>query len=82
MTSDPSAAPTVTADGWHMGTHAAALGGAVLAMRWSRRARDHEGFAFGGWKIEVLTQIQCATHFGKTTVQARLLRKRTVARAA
>jgi len=44
----------LTADGWHMGTHAAALGGAVLAMHWSRRARQHEGFAFGGWKIEVL----------------------------
>ncbi len=44
----------LTADGWHMGTHAAALGGAVLAMRWSRRAREHEGYAFGGWKIEVL----------------------------
>ncbi|MBI5259052.1 MAG: CDF family Co(II)/Ni(II) efflux transporter DmeF [Burkholderiales bacterium] len=42
------------ADGWHMGTHAAALGGAVLALRWSQRARGQEGFAFGGWKIEVL----------------------------
>ncbi len=44
----------LTADGWHMGTHAAALGGAALAMRWSHRARDHDGYAFGGWKIEVL----------------------------
>lgn len=50
----------LTADGWHMGTHAAALGGAVLAMRWSRRARDHEGFAFGGWKIEVLAAYTSA----------------------
>ena len=50
----------LTADGWHMGTHAAALGGAVLAMRWSRRARDHDGFAFGGWKIEVLTAYTSA----------------------
>jgi len=50
----------LTADGWHMGTHAAALGGAVLAMRWSRRARDHAGFAFGGWKIEVLTAYTSA----------------------
>ena len=50
----------LTADGWHMGTHAAALGGAVLAMRWSHRARDHEGFAFGGWKIEVLTAYTSA----------------------
>jgi len=52
----------LTADGWHMGTHALALGGAVLAYRLSLRASRHRavaggpaGFAFGGWKIEVLT---------------------------
>jgi cation diffusion facilitator family transporter len=52
----------LTADGWHMGTHALALGGAVLAYRFSKRAATHRavaggsaGFAFGGWKIEVLT---------------------------
>ena len=50
----------LTADGWHMGTHAAALGGATLAMHWSRRVREHEGFAFGGWKIEVLTAYTSA----------------------
>jgi cation diffusion facilitator family transporter len=50
----------LTADGWHMGTHAAALGGAVLARRWSRRARGHEGFAFGGWNIEVLAAYTSA----------------------
>jgi len=51
----------LTADGWHMGTHALALGGAVLAYRLSVRAASHRavaggpaGFAFGGWKIEVL----------------------------
>jgi cation diffusion facilitator family transporter len=43
------------ADGWHMGTHALALGGAVLAYRLAARAVDHAGYAFGGWKIEVLT---------------------------
>ena len=43
------------ADGWHMGTHALALGGAVLAYRLSARAGNHAGYAFGGWKIEVLT---------------------------
>jgi cation diffusion facilitator family transporter len=42
------------ADGWHMGTHALALGGAVLAYRLSARAKGHAGYAFGGWKIEVL----------------------------
>jgi cation diffusion facilitator family transporter len=43
------------ADGWHMGTHALAIGGAVLAYRLSARAGEHAGYAFGGWKIEVLT---------------------------
>jgi cation diffusion facilitator family transporter len=44
----------LTADGWHMGTHALALGGAVLAYRLSARASGHAAYAFGGWKIEVL----------------------------
>ena len=44
----------LTADGWHMGTHALALGGAVLAYRLSARAASRTGYAFGGWKIEVL----------------------------
>jgi cation diffusion facilitator family transporter len=49
----------LTADGWHMGTHALALGGAVLAYRLSRHASGHGArlaprFTFGGWKIEVL----------------------------
>jgi cation diffusion facilitator family transporter len=55
-----SGSMALTADGWHMGTHAAALGGAVLAMRWSRHARGHEGYAFGGWKIEVLAAYTSA----------------------
>jgi cation diffusion facilitator family transporter len=42
------------ADGWHMGTHALALGGAALAYRLSARASASARFAFGGWKIEVL----------------------------
>ena len=56
-----TASLALTADGWHMGTHALALGGAVLAYRLSQRAASHRavaggsaGFAFGGWKIEVL----------------------------
>jgi cation diffusion facilitator family transporter len=44
----------LVADGWHMGTHALALGGAALAAHFSRRAHGSERFAFGGWKIEVL----------------------------
>ncbi|NML17567.1 CDF family Co(II)/Ni(II) efflux transporter DmeF [Azohydromonas sp. G-1-1-14] len=42
------------ADGWHMGTHALALGGALLAAQLAQRAQRSERYAFGGWKIEVL----------------------------
>ncbi|RQM69029.1 CDF family Co(II)/Ni(II) efflux transporter DmeF, partial [Aeromonas enteropelogenes] len=42
------------ADGWHMSSHALALGLSVLAYRAARHfARDHR-FCFGTWKIEVL----------------------------
>ncbi|HET9821254.1 MAG TPA: CDF family Co(II)/Ni(II) efflux transporter DmeF [Burkholderiaceae bacterium] len=44
----------LVADGWHMGTHALALGGAALAAHFARRAHGSARFAFGGWKIEVL----------------------------
>ncbi len=48
------------ADGWHMGTHVAALAMAgiayALARRWSRDRR----FAFGTWKIEVLGAFSSA----------------------
>jgi cation diffusion facilitator family transporter len=48
------------ADGWHMGTHVAALAMAgtayALARRWSRDER----FAFGTWKIEVLGAFSSA----------------------
>ena len=45
----------LVADGWHMGTHALALGGAALAANVSRRVRNSTRFTFGGWKIEVLS---------------------------
>jgi cation diffusion facilitator family transporter len=44
----------LVADGWHMGTHAFALGGAALAAQVSQRVRNSARFAFGGWKVEVL----------------------------
>lgn len=44
----------LVADGWHMGTHALALGGAALAAVASRKVHGSARFAFGGWKIEVL----------------------------
>ncbi len=45
----------LTADGWHMGTHALALGGAALAAVAAKRAHGSSKFTFGGWKIEVLS---------------------------
>ncbi len=42
------------ADGWHMGSHAVAIGMAVLAYAAVRRYADDPRFAFGTWKIEVL----------------------------
>lgn len=42
------------ADGWHMSSHALALGLAVLAYRAARRFAHDTRFNFGTWKIEVL----------------------------
>ncbi|MBS0451546.1 MAG: CDF family Co(II)/Ni(II) efflux transporter DmeF [Proteobacteria bacterium] len=42
------------ADGWHMSSHALALGMAALAYGAARRYAKDPRFAFGTWKIEVL----------------------------
>lgn len=42
------------ADGWHMSSHALALGLSVLAYGAARRFSHDQRFAFGTWKIEVL----------------------------
>jgi cation diffusion facilitator family transporter len=42
------------ADGWHMSSHALALGLSVLAYGAARRFARDSRFAFGTWKIEVL----------------------------
>lgn len=55
-----TASLALTADGWHMGTHALALGGAWMAYRLSARAASQAGYTFGGWKIEVLTGYSSA----------------------
>ena len=44
----------VLADGWHMSSHALALGLAAFAYACARRYRDDPRFAFGTWKIEIL----------------------------
>ena len=42
------------ADGWHMSSHALALGLSVLAYAAARRFAEDPRFAFGTWKIEIL----------------------------
>ena len=42
------------ADGWHMSSHALALGLSVAAYGAARRFAGDQRFAFGTWKIEVL----------------------------
>ncbi len=42
------------ADGWHMGSHAVAIGLSTFAYTAARRLAADPRFAFGSWKIEVL----------------------------
>jgi cation diffusion facilitator family transporter len=42
------------ADGWHMGSHVAALGLAVFAYRYARRQAGNVRFAFGTGKVDAL----------------------------
>lgn len=48
------------ADGWHMGSHAVALGITVTAYALARRLSVDGRFAFGTWKIEVLGAFSSA----------------------
>jgi cation diffusion facilitator family transporter len=52
------------ADGWHMGTHALALGVAALAYALARRHAADTRYAFGTWKIEVLGSFASALVLG------------------
>jgi Co/Zn/Cd efflux system component len=42
------------ADGWHMSSHAVAIGLSAFAYAAARRYARDPRFAFGTWKIEVL----------------------------
>lgn len=48
------------ADGWHMSSHALAIGLAAVAYMASRRYARDPRFAFGTWKIEVLAGFSSA----------------------
>lgn len=48
------------ADGWHMASHMVAIGMAAMAYLLARRYAHDRRFAFGTWKIEVLTGFASA----------------------
>ena len=55
-----SGSMALLADGWHMGTHALALGVATVAYTLARRHAGDTRYAFGTWKIEVLGSFASA----------------------
>ncbi|WP_295002808.1 CDF family Co(II)/Ni(II) efflux transporter DmeF [uncultured Dechloromonas sp.] len=50
----------VLADGWHMSSHALAIGLSAFAYAASRKYANDPSFAFGTWKIEVLASYTSA----------------------
>jgi cation diffusion facilitator family transporter len=48
------------ADGWHMSSHALAIGLSAFAYSAARRYQNDQRFAFGTWKIEVLAGFASA----------------------
>lgn len=51
-------------DGWHMGTHAFALGVSLLAYILARKYATDQSFTFGTWKIEILGAYTSAIVLG------------------
>jgi cation diffusion facilitator family transporter len=56
------------ADGWHMGTHAVAIGLSAWAYGWARRCHSDPAYAFGGWKVEMLAAFASAVALLATAV--------------
>ena len=56
------------ADGWHMSTHALAIGIAALAYRYARRHADNPRFAFGTGKFGELAAFTSAVVLGMVAV--------------
>ena len=52
------------ADGWHMGTHAAAFGITLLAYIYARRHARDERFSFGPGKVGALGGFSSAILLG------------------
>lgn len=57
------------ADGWHMGTHVAALGITAGAYWLARRYADDDRFAWGTYKIEVLGGFSSALVLGMVALE-------------
>lgn len=57
------------ADGWHMGTHAAALGIAAFAYRFARRHLGNAHFTFGTGKFGDLAAFSSAIILGLIAIQ-------------
>jgi cation diffusion facilitator family transporter len=56
------------ADGWHMGTHAAAIGVAALSYALARRWAGDARFSLGPWKVEVLGAYTSAVLLGVVAI--------------
>jgi cation diffusion facilitator family transporter len=56
------------ADGWHMGTHVAALGIAAFAYWYARKHANDPRFAFGTWKVGVLAGFASAIVLGLVAI--------------
>ena len=54
----------LTADGWHMGTHAAAFGITLFAYRYARKHAKNPRFSFGTGKVSVLGGFASAVALG------------------
>lgn len=58
----------LTADGWHMGSHAAALGITAFAYAYARHHAQNERFAFGTGKVSALAGYSSALLLGVVAV--------------
>ncbi len=56
------------ADGWHMGTHAAAIGVAAISYALTRRWAGDARFSLGPWKVEVLGAYTSAVLLGVVAI--------------
>lgn len=58
----------LTADGWHMGTHAAAFGITLFAYRYARTHAKNPRFSFGTGKVSVLGGFASAIALGVVAI--------------